>query len=220
MRRTLWVCLWLDSGPPSPDQPFPVPSSPRPSLQPPQRTWQPNGGRRSWENSRAGASLAEGVLCPTFPTFHRNPPRKGSNRRAMSEVPESSVGAGWRERKEIGTLGHLLLLARLQPISSFGTRLLKTPHPSTRPGSGAVRFSRRLQAFSGLLNPFPAFRRQPSTPASAASGAPVGRWARARTAAERDGDNGHVDGEGPGLMRTDTHPPDARSEPWRGPARR
>ena len=104
MRRTLWVCLWLDSGPPPPDQHFPVPSSPRPSLQPPQRTWQPNGGRRSWENSRAGASLAEGVLCPTFPTFHRNPPRKGSNRRAMSEVPESSVGAGRRERKEIGTL--------------------------------------------------------------------------------------------------------------------
>ena len=33
----------------------------------------------------------------------------------------------------------------------------------------------------------------------------MGRWARARTAAERDGDNGHVDGEGPVLMRTGTH---------------
>src|SRR5256886_7677290 len=34
-------------------------------------------------------------------SFHLsgNPPRKGSNRRAMSEVPESSVGAGRREAK-------------------------------------------------------------------------------------------------------------------------
>src|SRR5439155_13033810 len=44
--------------------------------------------------------LAEGVLCRTFPTFYRNPPRKGSNRRAMSEVPESTVGgAGGSERR-------------------------------------------------------------------------------------------------------------------------
>jgi len=46
--------------------------------------------------------LVQGAIeSPTLPTFHLsgNPPRKGSNRRAMSEVPESSVGAGRREAK-------------------------------------------------------------------------------------------------------------------------
>ena len=46
--------------------------------------------------------LVQGAIeSPTLPTFtfSGNPPRKGSNRRAMSEVPESSVGAGRREAK-------------------------------------------------------------------------------------------------------------------------
>src|SRR5947208_1979804 len=48
------------------------------------------------------------------------------------------------------------------------------------------------------IGPFRLSRRQPSTPASAASGAPPGHVTEAQPAVERDGDNRRVDGEGPG----------------------
>jgi len=90
--------------------------------------------------------LVQGAIeSPTLPTFHLsgNPPRKGSNRRAMSEVPESSVGAGRRERKEVGTLPGSSSASCSSPANLlFRHAPPQDPLPLYAPRFGAVRVSR------------------------------------------------------------------------------
>src|SRR5437660_5964340 len=112
---------------PSPDQPFLVPSTNlRPSLQPPQRAWQPNGGRRSWENSRADAPLRREFCAARSPPFtfrgirHGRGVIAGRCPRFLSPV---SGRAGGR-RKEVGTLP-----GRPDALTNRLTALLKTYFP-------------------------------------------------------------------------------------------
>jgi len=112
------------------------------------------------------------VLCPTFPTFHLSGIRYGRGVIAERCPRFLSPVSGQAGGSEVGTLPGSSSASCSPP---GGTRLLKTPDPSTHRGTqdlpGGTRFP-PTPGFSGLLNPFPAFLRQPSTPAGRG---PLGR---------------------------------------------
>jgi len=101
--------------------------------------------------------LRRGFCAARSPTFHLsgNPPRKGSNCRAMSEVPESNVGAGRRERKEVGALPGSSSASCSSPANLFfSARASSRPlTPLRTPVQGGTRFP-VTPGFSDLLNPF------------------------------------------------------------------